>query len=702
MTSTKEDDAHKDASWVNFTGDLFSASTANWGTICGDQSQVVNDSSQNAIVAPADLENPNGPLNKPTQLHNTAQNAPGDNGAVSNSYLPSAYNCDGSDYGEILVNEDAHDAISTVTPATFAQTEQRRRMGLDAYNRSTHTGTVSIASDGDVKLKRRRKYLIGAIIFVSLVLVVIVVAVPIVVTKKSRAGQVSNVEVGLAENMNNDDASSYQENSRLNGESSASDSPFKDENPGVEQVGQYSEEPAVFDTDDEPSFQTSQSVGSEATQQNNEDQVEVQSQSIAENLPNIFQSETGVADEGPQLIEASPPPPANSPTGPINTNGSNLQARPAVDSSGNTSSSVQEPTVSYNDPAPVSTPTNNHAQNQPSTMISVAETSPPTYTFAEDTPVPTYLFATPAPQLPTLEPTQFTNSIVRISLQTDKQGYETSWSLESVGWDTARSTNSSTVIAAVHEHTYDSYEKDSKEFTLSRGTYRFTLKDAFGDGFYSKDFKGYYSITIDGREVIKGGYFRSEIAYEFLIGYFPAMTQREKEWLIAHNVRRKEWHEGHGVSYVPLRWSAALAKQAQSWANKLTDACEVVGIEHEHGVMEGENLAKNQAGGKKGMGRLYPPENILRRWVDYEADLPNPHNLHLTQALWRASKYVGCADALREDEDGSVCRIQVCRYVNGVPSLLLSNKCVLIKFFVFKVCKGWQLSDGQVQCHRGR
>lgn len=40
-----------------------------------------------------------------------------------------------------------------------------------------------------------------------------------------------------------------------------------------------------------------------------------------------------------------------------------------------------------------------------------------------------------------------------------------------------------------------------------------------------------------------------------------------------------------------------------------------------------------------------------------------PGNLHLTQALWRATRYLGCGDAVKNYDDGSMCRVQVCRYV---------------------------------------
>lgn len=79
------------------------------------------------------------------------------------------------------------------------------------------------------------------------------------------------------------------------------------------------------------------------------------------------------------------------------------------------------------------------------------------------------------------------------------------------------------------------------------------------------------------------------------MGYEPdgRMTEREFQYLEAHNVRRKEWHERHGLEYVTLRWSPAVARDAQDWADELLHSCGVVGIEHEDYVAAGENLAKN-------------------------------------------------------------------------------------------------------------
>jgi hypothetical protein len=651
MTGSEE---KKGVGWADFTGDLFSGNTTDWGTIqesiCGDQSQVTEEHS-NAEVA-ADPESQ-------YQLHSTVQTQ---NGASNNPYLPNTQDCDESDYGEVLVNDDAHDAISTVTPATFGQ---RRMPRISAYTRATSNNNASLVDDW--KVKRRRKYLVGSIIVVALLLVTIVIAVPIVVKSKSRAGQISKAEMAAVGDQNGPGVGNTK------GKDSSAKTPvIEDEDVILDDADDQSQIASGSTSSTDLEKEGMESIQLETIEAEEQISISSENQTASDgNAQSIFDTDTAEF----QPAAESPTSPVSSPSASASSSGLSSQSEPTAfndsssgssisgGSSSSGSNNVPEATFSDNTPAPVPVPTNNNVVL--STMNLVAETPPPTYIVADDTPVPTYSFITPAPQPPTLEPTQFTSSVVRISLQTDKQGYETSWCLESIESDSMKGTNTSTVIYSVDENTYSSYQKDSMEFTLPRGTYRFTLRDAFGDGFCCKDFEGYYSITIDGREVIKGGYYRSEISYDFLIGYFPEMTQREKDWLTAHNVRRKQWHEGNGVSYVPLRWSASLAKQAQKWANKLTDDCEIVGIEHEHGVEEGENLAKNTSAGRKGMGQLYPPDNILRRWVDYEAGLPNPYNLHLTQALWRASKYVGCADSLREYEDGGICRIQVCRYARA-------------------------------------
>lgn len=202
-------------------------------------------------------------------------------------------------------------------------------------------------------------------------------------------------------------------------------------------------------------------------------------------------------------------------------------------------------------------------------------------------------------------------SILKIELKTDKYGQETSWTLHSVNEQTNRKDD---LINSVGENYYQPNEEDSVKIRLSKGKYRFTLRDQFGDGFCcTGDRDGWYKLSLDDRVIIRGDRYTKEISYDILIGYEPKMSNRDQEWLEAHNTRREDWHGRYGQSYVPLQWSTSLAADAQSWANQLLNDCDIVGIRHESGVEEGENLAKNTSSGdgeENGMGQLYPADNV--------------------------------------------------------------------------------------------
>lgn len=163
-------------------------------------------------------------------------------------------------------------------------------------------------------------------------------------------------------------------------------------------------------------------------------------------------------------------------------------------------------------------------------------------------------------------------------------------------------------------------------------------------------------------------------------------TDRESQWLKAHNVRRKQWHTENNVTYVPLRWSTGLTSNALLWAQILIDQeHESFQLYHDDTAEEGENLAMNCGTGS--WSKIYPPENILTRWVEEEIGLSPPDNLHLTQVLWRATKFVGCADASRKYDNGKTCHVQVCRYSKAgncnlgkyldwiIPMLLDDSQC---------------------------
>ena len=195
------------------------------------------------------------------------------------------------------------------------------------------------------------------------------------------------------------------------------------------------------------------------------------------------------------------------------------------------------------------------------------------------------------------------------------------------------------------------------------------------------------------------------------------LSDRDTEWLVAHNSRRKKYHEANGKSYIPLKWSNALTQESERWAQKLiNDSCG--GLKHgelfiRHSVCKISSLFhlltirtvfrrlkyqiqtmptertlqrksscflccfivhimyrnlrdslrfpyRNYGTGSYGM--LKPADEILERWTEKEFDKIWPQNAHMTQVLWRASTHVGCAEASKPRNGGGTCRIQVCRY----------------------------------------
>lgn len=118
-----------------------------------------------------------------------------------------------------------------------------------------------------------------------------------------------------------------------------------------------------------------------------------------------------------------------------------------------------------------------------------------------------------------------------------------------------------------------------------------------------------------------------------------------RAWLSEHNARRQKYHAKYGGSYVPLKWSAALAASATKYAEYMAKNDVWAHSDSDYG----ENLAWN--GGSK------PAEisNVMTRWVEGEEATWGGH---MTQVLWRATKYVGCGMA--SSQHGN---FQVCQYV---------------------------------------
>ena len=247
---------------------------------------------------------------------------------------------------------------------------------------------------------------------------------------------------------------------------------------------------------------------------------------------------------------------------------------------------------------------------------------------------------------------------IKVEIMTDKFGGDTAWSLIE--------DSSGDVIYSVPENSYDKYSLEAVEICVKGGEHTFKISDDYGDGVCCQQGDGYIKVHLEEREILHITQQFKTLSLKINVGYDPTlkMTQRDFLYLEAHNRRREIWHEGYNKDYEPLIWSNELAEASRLWAEESLVNCSLAGIEHDKKNPYGENLAENK-GEKTTWGQLYPPDLIVGRWIDREVGLPYPSNAHLTAALWRGSKYVGCGEAEKDwGREGGFgkCRVQVCRY----------------------------------------
>jgi hypothetical protein len=137
------------------------------------------------------------------------------------------------------------------------------------------------------------------------------------------------------------------------------------------------------------------------------------------------------------------------------------------------------------------------------------------------------------------------------------------------------------------------------------------------------------------------------------------MNDRDRGYLAAHNTRRKLWHTRYNKTFVPLEWDNDLKVQAKVWAEHLLGNCGK-GMYHDPslaGYGYGETATANMGSGI--WGSLYSPNDIVRRYVEREEKWSPPANNHLTQVLWRSTKYVGCAEASKSMGGNVMCHTSV-------------------------------------------
>ena len=145
-------------------------------------------------------------------------------------------------------------------------------------------------------------------------------------------------------------------------------------------------------------------------------------------------------------------------------------------------------------------------------------------------------------------------------------------------------------------------------------------------------------MSVDWEEVVWGEKWDTSteetLAYTVRAGHEPYMTGRDREWLAAHNSRRKAYHKSQGVKYRPLGWSPILAKAASDWIDAIMPTCKIT----REPIEEGENMSTRKTNGARDKG----PEVLLNRRVDkpLQNSVGYPDNQSMTQVLWRATRYV--------------------------------------------------------------
>ncbi|KAL7432021.1 hypothetical protein ACHAXH_001649 [Discostella pseudostelligera] len=260
---------------------------------------------------------------------------------------------------------------------------------------------------------------------------------------------------------------------------------------------------------------------------------------------------------------------------------------------------------------------------------------------------------------PTPPPTQASGSTgkqyaVVVKMLTDDYGKETSYKFESV--------KDGSVLINKPQGTLTSNTPYKNTLNLAAGQYRLTVEDEL----MGIQAPGYYQVDVEDQLVLHDNKAHS---YIIDVGYNPSMTTNEENWLTQHNTRRQTYHEANGVSYRPLVWSPILAKAASDWVNVLASnatSCQSIA---ESGIDEGENISARLVNTQLNE----TPAKLLVRWSDNQANKSWPENSSRTQVMWRATRYLGCAQKVSVFADGTRCYASVCRYSRPGNCAMTSN-----------------------------
>mmetsp|Transcript_24811 Transcript_24811/g.55595 ORF Transcript_24811/g.55595 Transcript_24811/m.55595 type:complete len:492 (+) Transcript_24811:256-1731(+) len=185
---------------------------------------------------------------------------------------------------------------------------------------------------------------------------------------------------------------------------------------------------------------------------------------------------------------------------------------------------------------------------------------------------------------------------------------------------------------------------------LSNGRYRLRLESEFNA-------ITRYWVYINDEEVLRGPAINSSIKFHIIrVGYNPTLSTRELEWLEGHNSRRQDFHESNGKEFRPLKWSEKLAQQAQESADAIiANNCKYTGSSGSVG--ENKSLRRHSRS-----SNIPEPDIILKNWIDNKIDREYPDNFTMTGAVWRGSRWIGCAESTGMNDEGFFCHATSCRY----------------------------------------
>jgi hypothetical protein len=134
----------------------------------------------------------------------------------------------------------------------------------------------------------------------------------------------------------------------------------------------------------------------------------------------------------------------------------------------------------------------------------------------------------------------------------------------------------------------------------------------------------------------------------------PSASEAQR-LLISHNIERVR------LGLPPLKWNAALASDARTWARELLARGQLAHASHSVRKGQGENLWMGTAGAWDAEGMVamflderryfrpaaFPHVSLTGEWSDVG---------HYSQIVWRDTKEVGCAIDSGKDQDVLVCR----------------------------------------------